>query len=563
VHAKSITRQLAEVELFADLKQPQLRALANIVQRVEYGPGLTVYNQGQAGHEFFVVETGILRVVHVDIEGKVLEVRQLRPGDAFGETSLLLGDVRDATVEAVHPATLLRIEKEDFDRLLEEEPRTEAALNMRPDIKERRQYPQFSWLDEGELPVRVMHKHPVVLITPLLLPIILDLILLSASLVARSLWGDPIMFVGLLLMIFPTGAGIYFYIDWRNDVYAVTNHRVIHMERIGLFRESFAAAPLHAVEDVQQIHAGPLARIFDFGDLIMETAGEMGQVVFRSVPNLAEVRNIVFEQAERNRARSRVDERGAIRKALRHHFVGEEDAAQVLETDSEDHLQEEETEETKGWRRLLNGARLLQHLLPPTWQRAGDTITWRKHWSALIRPLTPPLLILGTTTVLILIVSSRMPDLTLRLLFPYALDIVIMVPWLLWQFENWQNDFYQITPHRLIHVDRLPFYLREERREASLEKITSVRFEQSVLGRFLAFGNVFVETHAEEGGFDLMSVKNPQKVQSEIFSRMEAYRRRRTEQEAQRHQRELLDWFSVYDEIRRTHTPSTDQEESV
>ena len=562
MHAKSITKQLESVPLFADLKQPQLRALANIVKRVEYGPGLTVYNQGQSGHEYYVVETGILRVVHVDIEGKVLEVRKLRPGDAFGETSLLLGDVRDATVEAIQPATLLCIEKEDFDLLVEEDPRIESALNMRPDIEERRRYPKFPWLDEGELPVRVMHKHPVVLITPLLLPIILDLILLAASLVARNLWGDIFLLGGFLLMLFPTGAGIYFFIDWRNDVYAVTNHRVIHMERIGLFRESFAAAPLRAVEDIQQIHAGPLARIFDFGDLIMETAGELGQVVFRSVPNLAEVRQIVFEQAERTVARSRVDERGAIRQALRYHFVGQEDDTKVQDSAIEEPTQEEESDEPRRWRQLLNGARLLRHLLPPTWLRSGDTITWRKHWSALIRPLTPPLLILGTTTVIILIVSSRMPDLTLRLLFPYALDIVIMVPWLMWQFENWQNDFYQITPNRLIHVDRLPFYLREERREASLEKITSVRFEQSVLGRFLAYGNVYVETPAEDGGFNLMSVKHPQKVQSEIFSRMEAYRRRQTEQEAQRHQRELLDWFSVYDEIRRAHT-STDQEESV
>jgi len=321
---KSITRQLEQVPLFAELKRPQLRELAKVIERIEFRPGVTVCQQGELGYRYFVIEEGALRVTRVDTEGRVLEITQLEEGDGFGETSLLLGDVRDATIEAIAPTVLLSIEKTKFDSFVEENPRVENALRMRPDVAERRGYPRFSWLEEDELPVRVMHKHPMVLITPLALPVILNLMLLLSSLVARDLWGDLIMTVGLVLMLIPTGAGLYFFIDWRNDVYAVTNHRVIHMERIGLLREHFAAAPLHAIQDIQQIYAGPIARFLDYGDLIMETAGEMGQVIFRSVPHLSQVRDIVFSQTERTHARARVDERAAIRKALRHHFVDSE-----------------------------------------------------------------------------------------------------------------------------------------------------------------------------------------------------------------------------------------------
>ncbi len=555
--AERIIRRLKEVHLFSNLRRPQLRALAGIVQRVEYGPGFTIYRQGDPGHQYFILEEGALHVTRVDSEGRASEVQRMDPGAAFGETALLLGDVCDATVETLRKTTLLYIDKEDFDSLLEQDPEIEGALRMRPDVAERRQYPYFSWLEEGELPVKVLHKHPAVLVTNLLTPGFIGFVLLVAGVVARAQWGTWALIVGLVLTLLPLLAGLYLYIDWRNDIYIVTNRRVSHWERIGLIREHFSAAPLREIQNIAQVQIGPLARIWQYGDLIMEMTGEGGQVVFRSIPHLEQVREIISEQIERTRAGARAYERAAIHRTMRRHFVEEEEEEEEREATKE----AEETEKS-GCLTLL--PHLFKFFLPPTWHREGETITWRKHWVALIKPAGPPLLIfvLLTILVLVLIVASADMGFAKGLLLPYAVCLLILVPWFIWQFDDWQNDFYRVTSTRLICVERLPFLLREERLESRLDRITNVRFEQTVVGKLLRYGDVSVETAGLVGDFQLRFVGRPQAVQAEIFSHMAAFERRLQQQEAERRRAELLDWFSVYDEIRSAQSSSPDQEES-
>jgi hypothetical protein len=128
--------------------------------------------------------------------------------------------------------------------------------------------------------------------------------------------------------------------------------------------------------------------------------------------------------------------------------------------------------------------------------------------------------------------------------------------WWLWIFDDWQNDIYQVTATRIIDVERQPLFLREERREASLSMIQNVNLEISgILGKLLNYGSVTIET-AGAGAFTFDYVKDPRAVQSEIFRRVEAFQGRQRQQETERHRAELLDWFSVYDQVRNSTPPA-------
>lgn len=560
---EELIKILRQVPLFSDYDRSQLRELIPIIKEEEYRPESLICRQGERGHRYYIVKEGALRVIRVDPQGRAQEVQQMEPGDSFGETSLLLGDVHDATIETIERSTLLYIERDDFEQLVEEHPDLENALRMRSEIYERRNYPAFSWLEKGEIPIKVLHKHAVVLLTSVLIPALLTVLVIIATFAARTTWGNWVLLLGAPLSLVPTLIALYLYIDWRNDLYTVTNRRVIHRERIGLTKERFAAVPLQAIQDIQQVQIGPTARIWEYGDLIMETAGAAGQVVFRSIPNPDQVRNLIFEQIERTEATARAEERAAIRKAMHRHFLDEEKGQPI----EEEQVIERRSRQIRDLGCLMIPIRVLQYFLPPTWHRQGATVTWRKHWVALGRSVILPLSTFAVITGAVLYLTSEDSDLIWSLLFPYAVAVLIIIPWFLWQFENWQNDFYQVTTTRLIHVERLPFYLREERREASLDQITSVRFNQSLAGNILGFGNVLVETAATAGTFNLDMVSNPQAVQSEIFSHIESFRQRQRAEEAKRQRSELLDWFSVYDEIRETQASSSDQasdqEESV
>lgn len=548
---EEVAAHLKGVPLFSGLTRPQLRALASIAKEAEYRAGQVVCRQGQPGERYFIIEQGALRATRVDPEGRVLEVRRLGAGEGFGETSLLLGDVRDATVESVQDSLLLYIDKQDFDHLLEVEPRIERALHMRPEVAERRRYPRFSWLEEGELPVKVLRKHAAVLLPRLLLPGFLILFSLTASILSVPEWLYPFLWgLGGIVTLVSLGYSGYLYIDWRNDIYVVTNRRVIHRERAGLVREDISAAPLHAIQDIQQIRPGLMASVWNFGDLIIETAGGAGQVTFRNISDPEEVQREIFTQRDRLRALARAAERTTIEEALRRHFFGVEEV-------------QEEQPSPKGKERRAVGClglplRILSYFLPHTWHREGATITWRKHWIALVRSTGIPALLFLLATVVAIVVMFENPSPSVLPL--YALAVFVLFPWLLWTFEDYQNDFYQVTATRVIHVERRPLFLHETRREASLEQVTNVRSRQSFWGRILQYGDVIVETAAPAGTFHFQTVSRPQSVQAEIFAHIEAARRFRQRQEIEQHRAELVDWFAIYDEIRRALPPGQEQE---
>ncbi|MGD8244409.1 MAG: PH domain-containing protein, partial [Anaerolineae bacterium] len=198
--------------------------------------------------------------------------------------------------------------------------------------------------------------------------------------------------------------------------------------------------------------------------------------------------------------------------------------------------------------------RVARYLFPALRYEEGDTITWRKHWVALLRPIALPtgLISLATLVAALLLVYGQ-GNLT-RVLAVYVIALLFLVPWWLWVFEDWQNDVYQVTCARIVDIEQLPFALREERREASLGQIQNVNLMvPSLVGRLLGYGSVTIET-AGAGAFTFDYVKNPRAVQAEIFRRMAAFKRREREKEAKRRQDELLDWFSVYDQMRNPKT---------
>ncbi|MCS7179347.1 MAG: cyclic nucleotide-binding domain-containing protein [Anaerolineae bacterium] len=556
---EEIIHILQGIRLFSGLSRPQLRRLAPLVKETTYPPGQTICVQGEPGQQYYIILKGTVRATRVDPEGRFAEVKRLRSGEAFGETSLLLGDVRDATVETVEESHLLFIDKEDFDQLLAADPSIERALRMRDDVAERRRYPRFSWLEPGEIPVKVLHRHPFTLADRLILPISISLLfLVVGGLLSLIPEREAAFRVGGLLLvfgaIFPLLSALYFSIDWLNDIYVLTNRRVVHRERVGalLIRENFSAAPLQAIQNVQILQVGPMGRLFRFGDLLIETAGAAGQVVFRDIPDPWAVQQAVLEQQARLRSLARIQQRETIRRVVRRHFLFEGEEAKAREGPSFPRYPER-----PGclW--------VLRSLFLPSWEREGVTVTWRRHWITLLGAIGMPsvgVILLSLITVWM----ARIPGVPMRIVvFLYALSMFAVILWFLWRLEDWQNDFLQVTATRIVQVDRLPLFLREFRREASLEQITNVRFEQGILGKIFRYGDIVVETAAPAGTFHFQYVSRPQDVQREIFAHIEAARQRRQEEEARQRRVEMLDWLAAYDELRQPASSTSPQEGST
>jgi CRP-like cAMP-binding protein len=92
--------RLAQLALFADLRWPELEAVAHTFEEEVFGPGQRVLRQGISGGAFYVIVDGEA-VVEVDAQ----ERARLGRGDFFGEISALTGGTPIADVRA---ETLLR-----------------------------------------------------------------------------------------------------------------------------------------------------------------------------------------------------------------------------------------------------------------------------------------------------------------------------------------------------------------------------------------------------------------------------------------------------------------------
>lgn len=112
-------RGLAAVDLFASLSEEERLALARLGDEQLFAAGETIVRQGAAGDSMFVVLSGRVRVT-IDSPGH--EVAVIPPGGFFGEMSMLTGDARAATVQAIEDAVVLEISAADFRALAEANP---------------------------------------------------------------------------------------------------------------------------------------------------------------------------------------------------------------------------------------------------------------------------------------------------------------------------------------------------------------------------------------------------------------------------------------------------------
>jgi uncharacterized membrane protein YdbT with pleckstrin-like domain len=98
------------------------------------------------------------------------------------------------------------------------------------------------------------------------------------------------------------------FLKWITTAYVVTDRRII--TRVGVVARQGRDMPISRVNDVTFEHSGILERVLGCGTLVVESAGERGQLVLRDVPHVEEVQRDVYRLAEADEERRRGAESG-------------------------------------------------------------------------------------------------------------------------------------------------------------------------------------------------------------------------------------------------------------
>jgi CRP-like cAMP-binding protein/membrane protein YdbS with pleckstrin-like domain len=591
---------LAGVELFARLTDEQRRSLAQLCAWEFVPAQQNITTQGNIGHSFVYLRDGAALVTALDDRGRPRPRNYLAAGDSYGETSLLQGRVRDATVRAVKAqdqpgrpglagADLIILDRRDLQHTFRDEPRlwprTVELVGRSEELKAQRQ--PFSWMSEGESLRLHDRGHFFWILFPetgvLAAGLLMLLFVLLAPADFRPILSVASVIFGAVLVL----VGVWLLFNYLDDYYVVTNRRVTRRDRLLLMYEARVEAPIETVQDVN-IDTNFWGRLFDYGDVTVRTAAKIGAIKFEHIPHPDAVKSAILQE----KTEALAAQRSQAKETLRRGLISELRMALPIPERKRALGEDVESSARRTWRQrlrrwfqpnpqrpeILPGVRrkgkpgwfmALARRFPQQWQKVligappppprplSGQFLWRKHWLNLLQragaPLLAVLALIGAMAILIWLDVHQRGFEWPALLLPWLLLFVLSAGWLAWQYIDYHNDIYVVTDEKIIDIERKPLGLAEKRLEGSLERVQNVvAVQKGFWAMIFSYGDVLISTAAAGEGYTFNMVPNPKLVQSVVFQKLDALRTKQEMQRSRERQQELVEGLEVYDQLKRS-----------
>lgn len=162
----------------------------------------------------------------------------------------------------------------------------------------------------GEKIIKIIRKDAFILFGKFILAVILTGLPALAGLMMFRLY--PNLLEGEisypLIVLATSGYALFIwlflffsFIDYYLDVWLITNERIIDIRQEGFFSRTVAELKLFQIQDVTSELKGFSKFVFRYGDVYVQTAGEVQRFTFRQIPHPEEVRDIIIKLTEENK----------------------------------------------------------------------------------------------------------------------------------------------------------------------------------------------------------------------------------------------------------------------
>jgi len=540
---------LRRVAVFANLDQEAIRRLAGYVMQLHlHRPHHVIVSAGQENLYCYILARGSALRQTVVENGQVISAI-IGPGASFGEDSLLYRQPSDSTVETLEPTDWVRIHHEDFLLFLRDHPGIEEQLNLTDEQHQElaaiRKMESWQYADE-----RVLFKsrrHWIVLLKRLLilLPFILgQLILSSLFAVAVGHW-PPLWLEILIAALYLVPIGGWIVVDYGNDFHIITTKRIIHREKVPLIRDSRLTAPIDQIQNLD-IRRNLLGHLLRYGELVISTAATEGEIIFDYLPNPSIAHNIISKEMQRIQTFAKASDLESRQKELQ----------KRLHIGLEEKVDDRALMESPPSQQRKNPPNLpFLHLLGLQ-EEENHRLVWRRHWIGLVRITIPALIaVLISGGALIFVVANALAG-----AWPTGVRILLFLLtggftlgsmfWFWWNWEDWENDRYIVSDQIVERIYKKPLWFDEIRTTIRLERIQNVQFTKpNPLAYLLHYGDVDIQTAAQEGKITFNYVPAPEEVQFEILNRMQNYQRNLEKQRLENQKKEMLEWLEAYHKL--------------
>jgi uncharacterized membrane protein YdbT with pleckstrin-like domain len=167
-------------------------------------------------------------------------------------------------------------------------------------------------LDNEEHIIKIVRKHwysiavgSVPLVVAGFLPVVIFIVLLffreylPVEEMQQHISVSMVLYVSSLWWLILWMSFFYNLTDYYLDAWIITNKRIVHVEQKGLFSRRISTVSLDRIQDVTSSVHGIIATWLRFGNVRVQSAGEMQKFLIDSVPDPNEIKQRIIE--ERNK----------------------------------------------------------------------------------------------------------------------------------------------------------------------------------------------------------------------------------------------------------------------
>lgn len=169
----------------------------------------------------------------------------------------------------------------------------------------------FETQDDDEAVVLFLRQHPIVNLKWVIISVLL-LTLPSVFIFFPPFATLPVNFqfvVTLGWYMFVFGYSLAKFMGWFFNIYILTDERIVDVDFQNIFFRKISTAKIEEIQDVNIQSSGSFETFFGYGSVFVQTAAEVSQFEFLSVPNpdrVGKIINQLIDMEEQEKIEGRV-----------------------------------------------------------------------------------------------------------------------------------------------------------------------------------------------------------------------------------------------------------------
>jgi hypothetical protein len=167
-------------------------------------------------------------------------------------------------------------------------------------------------LQDSEQVLEIQRKHwiylwPRIALMALaaIVPVIVLAVIVSKTSGLGGTAGKVFWVVALVYLVY---WAVRIFLNWykyNNDIWVITNQRLVDSTKTNPFSLKISTADLVNVQDMTVERSGIFRTMFDYGDIVCQTAADVQEFRLAGIPHPQEVQLLVDKERDRERMRGR------------------------------------------------------------------------------------------------------------------------------------------------------------------------------------------------------------------------------------------------------------------